>query len=59
MGTVTDGAAAVEADGPLQRVMGFSFIESDGNAPAQVWILQPFQGEQRPFDSADLAQGYK
>src|SRR4051794_1030915 len=38
LSAVTDGAAAIETDGPLQCVMGLSFIEADGDTSAQFRI---------------------
>src|SRR6185437_14369037 len=41
---------------PFERVVGFAFVETDGDSPPEFGVLQPFQREQRSFDSADLPQ---
>ncbi len=59
LGAVTDGAAAIEADGSLQGVMSLSFIEPNRDTPTQCGILQPLQREQRPLHAAYLTDRHK
>jgi hypothetical protein len=39
-----------------ERVAGLAFVEASVAALAQIWLGEPLQGEQRPFDPPDRAQ---
>jgi len=54
---IADPPEAVEAHGALQRAFRFALVELGGCLAAQRRVLEPVEGEQRPFDTADLAQG--
>ena len=56
-GTIADFAPAMEADGPLQRVMCLALVEPYLGAALQIGIQNPVDHEQGAFDAADLAQG--
>jgi hypothetical protein len=44
----------MEADGALQRMMGFAFVEADLGLALQTGVENPVDHEQRPFDTADF-----
>ena len=46
-GAVADLALASDAQGILQGVMGFAFVQPDVGAPAHVRIEPPFDDEER------------
>jgi len=53
---VPDLAQTVEEDGAGQCVLGFSFVQADLDAAAQLDVLHPVEREQRPLDPAQLPQ---
>jgi hypothetical protein len=42
---IANRALSVKANGALQRVVSFAFVQSNGYPSAKVWVLQPFQSE--------------
>ena len=46
----------MEADGPFQRMMRFTLVETDLGPALQIGIQNPVDHEQRALDATDLAQ---
>ena len=56
-GAIANFALAMEEHRAPERVAGLAFVEAGVATLAQVGIREPLQGEQRPFDPAERAQG--
>jgi len=56
VGAVADLAEAMDEDSPRQAVACFALVEFPAGLTAQFRIPQPVEGEQRAFQSSQLAQ---
>jgi hypothetical protein len=54
--SVSHLAEAVKEYGTGQSVLGLALVQSDLNAATEFCVLQPLQGEERSFDTAELAR---
>lgn len=55
-GAVADLALAADAQGILQCMVRFAFVEADLRSALHAGIEYPFDDEQRPLDPTNLAQ---
>jgi hypothetical protein len=54
---IPDFTAPMEADGALQGMMGFAFVEADLGLALQTGVENPVDHEQGSFDTADFPKG--
>lgn len=54
--SIADFALATNAQGILEGMMGFTFVEADLGSTLHVGIEQPVDDEQCPFDPSDFPQ---